>query len=219
MQRLMKSRRPLSLIAAGVLATLALQAQATTVYEGSMTITASSPLQLGRLYRGGVPQSWAGGEAWPTWTNATTSFHYTTLTLDLTALMSGYEFGQYLQISIDSPTVNTFLAGYLNTYDPTSAGTVQATWLGDTGLSGPAFNVDVRTFQVKVPQGGNLVLVLSEAVTNGGLDIPAGILVESFADDSYTDLSPVPEPASWAYLGLGVAALGVRRLRAARGAV
>jgi hypothetical protein len=209
-----------TLLAAGALLALTLSAQATTIYTGSMTVTAGSPTQLGRLSRSTTnqPTDWSGSRGWLGVINTTTSYQYTTLDLNIAALEAGYSYGQYLQITIDSTSANTFLAGYLNTYDTSSAANWQATWLGDAGNSGNLFTNDPRSFQVTVGSGNHLLLVLNETSGTGlGLNQLAGITVEAFTDTSYTDLpAAVPEPGSWALMAAGLLAVtALKRRRAA----
>lgn len=192
-----------ALLVAGSLV-LACSAQATVIFTGTLNIAPTDPVQLGRLSRNNVPQDWSGSEAFPGFINTTTSYRYTTLTLNLSALQSGFvSYGQFLQINFDSPSPNTFLAAYLNTYSPTGAST---TWLGDPGNSGNPFG-NPSFFQVIVPAGSQLVLVLNETTTNAGINFPGTVLVEAFTDTLYTNLVPVPEPAGWALMLAGLLAL------------
>lgn len=191
-------------------------AQATTLYSNSISISSADPTQLGRLSRNGTPQDWSGGEAFPGVINTGTSYHYTTLTLDLDGLIAGLGlgYGGYLQISFDSVAPNTFLSAYLDSY---SAADKALNWLGDAGASGNFFGTDPRFFQVFVQTGHDLVLLLNETASNGGLNAPGGLLVEAFQDTEYTDLSPsaaVPEPAMLGLVLLAAAgALAARRVR------
>jgi PEP-CTERM motif len=206
-----------ALLCTGALLALAGPVHATDIYSGTMTIAATDPTQLGRLSRNGIPQTWAGDEAFPGVINPTVAYGYKTLSLDIAALETGYTYGQFLQVTIDSAATTTFLAGYLNTYNPTSAATMQATWLGDPGTSGLSFGTNPLSFQVKVGNGNKLFLVLNESVTGGGVGLVANIKVEAFSDINFTDLTPsaVPEPATWAFMSAGLAALlAVRRRRA-----
>ena len=93
-------RRSFVAIAASVL--MCGLAQATVIFTGSLQIGGGDPTQLGRLSRNGLPQDWSGGEPFPGVINPATSYHYTTLDLDLGALEAGYAFGGFLQIIFDS---------------------------------------------------------------------------------------------------------------------
>jgi MYXO-CTERM domain-containing protein len=189
-------------------------AQATVLYTGTLTLTAASPTQLGRVSRTGIPQDWSGGATFGGLINATTTYHYLTLDLDLSALESSFaSYGGYIQISIDSTATTTFLSAYADTYNPLNPG---ATWIGDDGSSGNYFPGDTSFFQVIVPSPKHLVLMFNETTTNGGLNLPASILVEAFTDTQYTDLvSNVPEPATWAFMLGGLALLPALRRRSA----
>ncbi|HQR11935.1 MAG TPA: hypothetical protein PLW68_11445 [Casimicrobiaceae bacterium] len=187
-------------------------ANATPIYAGSMAVTAGDPTQLGRLSRNGTPQDWTGGEPFPGVINAATAYHYTTIDLNLDALMAAYmSFGGFLQINFDSTSTNTFLSAYLDSYDSTN---LAANWLGDPGLSGNNFG-NPLFFQVLAGSGHHLLLVLNETTTNGaGLNQFGDVLVEAFSDTEYTDLVPrsnVPEPAPWQLVACSVALLASRR--------
>jgi hypothetical protein len=130
--------------------------------------------------------------------------------LDLAALEQGFVYGGYIQIDFDSPALTTFLTAYLNSYNPLNLGT---NYLGDAGFSGNPFPGDPLFFQVFVPAGNHLVLVLNESLTNGGLNLPGGLLVEAFADTEFTDLAAVPEPGTWALLFSGMAIFLTTRRR------
>lgn len=206
-------------MACGVVALAALSglAHASTVYTGTVTLSGADPTQLGRLSRNGLAQDWTGSEAFPGAINTGTSYHYQTVTLDMDALLAGMTPAPYLQISIDSLSANTFLSAYLDAYDPLNKA---SNWLGDAGSSGNAFGVNPLYFQVIVPTGHDLVLLLNETVTNGGLGAAANLLVEAFQDTDFTDPerlpARLPEPASLALaLAALVPAMAVRRRKAA----
>jgi PEP-CTERM motif len=187
-------------------------AQATIIYSGPISITDADPTQLGRLSRNAIPQDWTDGEPFPGVINPTTSYHYTTLDLDLTALEASYtDYGGYIQIDFDSTPSTTFLSAYLNSYSPPD---LQTNWLGDAGTSGNFFGVDPLFFQVIVSSPDHLLLVLNESTTNGGLNLVGNVIVEAFTDTEFTDLNPrasVPEPATWLLLVAGLTVFAVRR--------
>ena len=188
-------------------------AQGAVIYTDVMTIGAGDPTQLGRISRNGVPSDWSGLKAFPGVINTTTSYHYTVLDLNLAALEFPLAYDAYIQIDVDSSYLTTFMSAYLNSYNPLN---LAANYLGDAGSSGNYFGSDTISFQVFVPYGDNLELVLNETATNGGVGLPAGVTVEAFVDTGYTDADPtnattVPEPGTWVLLALGVAFLGVRR--------
>jgi hypothetical protein len=182
-------------------------AHGAVIYTDVMTITAGDPTQLGRLSRSGVPSDWSVQKTFPGVINTTTSYHYTTLDLDLPALSAPFVDGVFIQTDVDSPYATTFMSAYLNFYDPTN---LAMNYLGDDGSSGQ-FTGDPSFFQVVVPYGNHLILVLNESTPNGGLNLPAGVTVEAFADTAYTDPSATPEPGTWVLLTGGMAFLALRR--------
>jgi hypothetical protein len=173
--------------------------------SGTTALTAGDPTQLGRLSRNGLPQDWASDEAFPGIINATTTYHYTTF------LIAPPSYYPYLQITIDSLSANTFASAYLNLYDPTNLAT---NWLGDAGSSGNFFGTDPIAFQVIVPAGDSLVVVVNNTAAGSvGIGDPFDILVEGFTDTLFDDT--VPEPASiflgGSGLGVGLLTLFLRR--------
>lgn len=203
-----------TLIAAAVLAATA-NVQATDLFSGTLTLSASDPTQLGRLSRSGVPSDWSVAKAFPGSINPATPYAYKTLTFNLAALATaaGLTYAPFIQISIDSPSINTFFSGYAGSYSPASPAT---NYLGDAGSSGNSFGTNPRFFQLVVPSTQSLVLLMNETSGTGlGLNASAGILIEAFRDASFTDLAPIPEPATVALFGLGIATiLAVRRHKA-----
>jgi hypothetical protein len=183
-------------------------AQATTIDTDTLSLAGGDPTQLGRLTRNGVPSDWSTAKPFPGVTSPTTSFHYKTLDLDITALEAGFTYGGFIQIDFDSPFVTTFLSAYLDFYNPLNLAT---NYLGDAGFSGNLVSGDPAFFQVFVPQAHHLILVLNETGTNAGLGLAGGLVVEAFADTEFTDLA-VPEPGSLVLLASGVA-FAARRFR------
>ena len=188
-------------------------AQATTIHTDTLVIGAGDPTQLGRVSRDGVPSDWSVTQKpFPGVINPTTTYHYTTLDLDITALEAGLGlvYGGFIQVNFDSVATTTFLSAYLDSYNPLNLAT---NYLGDSGFSGDPFGVDPGFFQVVVPFAHHLILVLNESVPNGGLNLPGNLLVEAFSDTEFTDLASAPEPGTWALLFSGMAILLTTRRR------
>ena len=175
-------------------------AEATLIFTDTISVTAGDPTQQGRLSRNGIPQDWSGGEAFPGVINPAIAYHYTTLDLDLATLEAPYTaYGAFIQISFDSIPTNTFLSAYMDVYDPLNLAT---NWLGDAGTSGNFFGVDPLFFQVVVPAGHHLILVLERQTSNGaGLDLSGNILVEAFSERIHrtTPDPPCLNRALWSF--------------------
>ena len=107
----------------------------------------------------------------------TTSYHYTTLDLDLAALTFHSRTTPSFRSTLTVSFATTFLSAYFNSYDPAK---LSANYLGDDGSSGHFGRRSFVSFQVFVPYGNHLELVLNESTTNGGVGLPAGVTVEAF---------------------------------------
>lgn len=187
-------------------------AQAEVVYSSTVSLTSADPTQLGRLSRNGDAQDWTGFETFPGLVNTATNYHYRAITIDLDGVLAGFTPAPYLQISIDSESPFTFLSAYLDVYDPLNKAT---NWLGDAGTSGNIFGNPLY-FQVIVPTGHDLVLLFNETTPNGGLNTPAGLLVEAFQDVDFTEPTRLPEPASLALVAAALVPAAALRRRAGR---
>ena len=205
---------PLRVLLSAALLAAATQSHATTLYSGTMQLTATDALQLGRMTRNNVASDWSVPKVYPGVSSTASTFRYTTLTLDLGAFAaaSGVVYAPYIQVSIDSTSVNTFFAAYATSYSATNQGD---NYLGDPGASGNIFGVDPQLFRFVMPSTTQtLVILMNETVVGAGLNQPGTVLVEAFRDSNFTNLAPIPEPASVALFGLGLAALlAVRRAR------
>jgi hypothetical protein len=197
----------------------ATSARATSILDVSGALTLADPTQTGRLSRNGLAQDWTGVEPFPGVINTATTYHYHTYAV-------GTGGTPFVQVTFDSTSGNTFVSAYDTSYLPDSAGGpnfgFDAHWLGDAGTSGNFFGVDPLFFQVVVPLGHTLVIVVNNtAASNVGVGDPFHLIVEGFVDTEFTDPNadtpvPAPEPAT---LLLGATGLGAlvrsRRQRSA----
>jgi hypothetical protein len=192
-------------------------AQALPLFDITGALSLSDPTQLGRLSRNGIPQDWSGGEPFPGVLNTGTTYHYQ-------AFLVNVGLAPFIQISIDSASVNTFFSAYDTAYLPNAAGGpnfgFDINWLGDAGISGNFFPGDPGFFQVLVPTNHTLLVIVNNTgAANLGVGDPFHLLVEGFADSAFTE--PVPEPATLVLAGTGLAWLALecsRRRRDAAGA-
>ncbi|MGI4757249.1 MAG: PEP-CTERM sorting domain-containing protein [Janthinobacterium lividum] len=183
------------------------------------SVTTSNPTELGRPSRNGIPQTWTGQETYPGLlsTTTTTTYYYTTYTY-AASLFAG---APYVDISVtdESNSALFFVSAYAGSYNPASR---QTGWLGDEGGSGNYFNglpADGRYFDVILPVGQNLVLMVT--TTGGGTSGTNQLYdigVSAFGDTQLGDPVVTPEPSTIIELGTGMLAMaGVvrRRYRAA----
>ncbi len=196
------------------LAALPNLAHAETISDFNAILTASSPTQLGRPSRNGVQQTWTGAEAYPGVINPTVRYAYQTYTFSASLFVGA----NYIEITAFD-TLNTgadFVSAYAGSYNPASPATG---WLGDEGGSGNFFGAtDARYFDVFVPYGQNLTLVVNDTATTG-LNDPIAIDVSGYGDANYDDAIPTPEPSTFITLGTGLAGIAAaarRKLKQAR---
>lgn len=181
-----------------------------TIYDsGLATLKTTDPVQLGRLNRNGILSDWSATKVFPGAVNTTIPYRYETFVLSSVLY-------PFIQITMDdvSGTAQTFASAYLNSYVPSNTAPnfgLDVNYLGDAGASGNFFGTDPRAFQVVMPVGGTLVLVVNDASNTGaGIGQPFRLLVEGFADTNFND---VPEPAT---LGLLFATLSAGAILAWR---
>jgi hypothetical protein len=181
----------------------ALSSAATIFDSGLVAIAANDATQSGRLNRVSLPSDWSSAKAFPGVVNPTVLYHYDTFVIPTVTF-------PYIQVTIDdvSGTAQTFASAYLGAYVPNATAPnlgLNTNYLGDAGGSGNYLGGTVPVaFQVVMPVGGTLVLVVNDASPIGaGIGQPFRLLVEGFADTSFSN---APEPAT---AGLLVAALGV----------
>jgi len=170
-------------------------------------LTATDPTQLGRISRNGIPQDWSGSETYPGVINTSTTYHYKEYMINSSVIGPSV----FIQIEFDTVPTNTFVAAYDTSYSSTNP---VATWLGDAGTSGNFFGTDPLFFQVIIPSGHNLDVVVNTTSTDAaslGSPNAYNLTVEGFIDNQYTD---APEPSTTLLIGAGLLASGVlARLR------
>lgn len=182
------------------------------IYDSGVTaLKATDPTQLGRLSRStvgsGVPSDWSAPKAFPGVANPTVSYRYETFAIPVSPF-------PYLQISFDDifDTADTFASAYLNSYNPNSTAAnrgLDVNYLGDAGNSGNIFG-NPRVFQVVLPSATDHLVIVANDVfgTTSAIGQNFRILVEGFYDTSFNDTippAPVPEPATMALSGAGLA--------------
>ncbi len=205
----MNSRYVLS--AALLLAALPALASAETISNFNGVLTSSSATELGRPFRSGTQQTWTGAEPYDGKNNLAISFAYNTYTF-AASLFTG---APYVEISVldTQGGASDFVTAYAGSFIVSSQGT---NWLGDEGASGNYFGLtDARFFDVILPVGQDLVLVLNDSSV-AALNDPINIDIEAYSDTNYdSPLAQVtPEPSTFVTLGTGLIwAAGVARGR------
>lgn len=168
---------------------------AITLFDtGSTSLVSGDPTQSLRLSRNDVPADWSANKPFPG-TAGSGNYHYHTYTIPASQFVTT----PFVQLTVDDPTVSIFASAYLNSYDPTNKGT---NYIGDEGFTGnPEFILsfgpeDTGFFQVFVPPGNDLVVLVNDTLaSNGGVGKPYRVLVEGFTDTEYSNPStPTPTP-------------------------
>lgn len=189
--------------------------------------THNNDSRLGRLSRQTttiqVAQTWVGSETNYLGAAGPTSTYYSETFSFSAAQLNG---NQYVEITEDSANANTFVSAWAGGYNllaSDTAGaiaTVKPNFLGDNAQSrnyGFTGLADPRYFQVIVPAGMNLTVVVTDTVANDAAGAqPFGLVVANYSDKEYTDAIAVPEPSTWAMLGAGVLLGGVSLARRGR---
>jgi len=174
------------------------KASADTLLDVSSSLSLSDPTQLGRLSRDGIISDWSSAKAFPGAFNTTLSYHYHTFSLFSRTLAGTTILTEltcrYVQVLVEDTNSAIFVSAYLDSYtpDPTMPNRgLDVNYLGDLGNRGGFYGVDPASFQVFVPAGHDLILVVSDTgVGNAGIGKPFRVLVEGFTDTQYSDTRP-----------------------------
>lgn len=189
---------------AGLVCGLGSLSQAAVIFDVTTSLSNSDPKELGRISRSGLPSDWSTAKPFPGVINTSVLYSYRTFDIDTL----GFNF---IQINIFDFTNggNLFLAAYSPSYTAPPSAT---NYLGDAGSSPDYFGADAVTFQVIVPTGQHVILVLNE--TAGGANSATvfghqtDIQVEGFTDTDFND-TLAPEPSAIILTGSGLALSGL----------
>ncbi len=189
---------------------------AETISDFTSVISANSSTELGRPFRSGVPQDWSGSETYGGVNQTTLANLYNYRTYRFAASM--FAGAPYVEIGFFDVfnAGDLFAVAYGGNYNSTSRG---ANWLGDEGYGGNYVSNDPNTFQVVLPTGSDLLLMVTTTGLNGlGVGQPFAVTIDAFADTLYDDPAPtaIPEPGTWGMVGtglVGMAGVARRRLR------
>ena len=182
----MNRHRIASLVGAVLLGAMPSMAWAVVLDSGTYTWTGSESTQTGRVFRDGVPSTWATPKPFPGTANTLQHPH---------VLFGPINVGStnFLQVTLTSDSLNNFAVGYTTAFDPTNIGT---NYVGDAGASALS-----TIFQVVLAPGADFLLNVEFVPAEPGSGT-FSYQVEGFAQ-------PVPEPATLLLIGTGVA--GVAR--------
>jgi hypothetical protein len=176
---------------------------AETIGTVSGDLTVADPSQVGRLSRNGTPQTWSGQEPYPGALDTATLFNYETFVF----AASDFVGAPYVEITLEGSGTSSDNDLFTSAYSGSYLGPIATGWLGDAGSSGSD-----QTFDVVLPVGANLVVVVND-VTTAGLNDPFQITVTAFADTDRDDpptgtTAVTPEPGTIFTLGTGLLGLG-----------
>lgn len=183
-------------------------------------LTTTDPYQNGRLSRNGVPQDFAGDEAYPGVLASSLGllYHYHTYVINVGA-------ANYISISFDNTAsasqLNSFVAAYQSAYYVTAR---QTSWLGDVGTAS-FFNTDVGYMDFVAKPFSQVVLVVN-AGSAGNVGVgsanPFTIYAQASTDASYDNMADIslvaggqviPEPSTLLLLAPLALVVGLKSRR------
>lgn len=185
---------------AGVAAMLVPAAKAEPIASFSTQLTTASLTESGRPSRSQTPQTWTGTEQY---TGTIAGTYYYQIYRFAGSLFAG---APYVDISTFDPTNGSsyFIVAYANSYDLSNRG---QNWLGDAGFSGNYQINDGGDFNVLLPVGDDLVLVVNSTVNGVLPNYAFDVNVDAYGDTEYGP-AITPEPSSWLLATSGLFLLG-----------
>jgi hypothetical protein len=200
----MKANTSLGLILATV--ALALYASA-SAQQFTGSVTASDPIQTGRLFRDSNPSMAGMNKPFPGVTSPGSPFRYDSYVFVNPFAVSTAFTIQMSTTNVGNPPNNPFGVVYLGAFDPMNIAT---NYRADAGSS-PTSTTGPVTFSFDIPAGAMFTFIINETLS-GSAD------QGDPSNYSFTLSPAVPEPSTYAFLasGLGFALVRYRRcLRAA----
>lgn len=175
------------------------RAQAAINFIANGSITTADPVENGRLYRDANPSVFTINKPYPGLSGSSSSlYHYDTYSFTNT---NAFAEAVFITLSTTS-TVNydVFSEAYLTYFNPTD---ISVNYRGDAGVSPLA--ASPSPYSITVPANTTFVVIVNELSPNAGS-----------AGYTLSVSTAVPEPSTWALLGLSVAGTGVVVLRRRR---
>ena len=193
----------------GCLVTLALvaacasdaRAQSTINFVVTGAIVSTDSTQTGRLNRSGTPSVYTSNKPFPGLVSTTPGYHFDAYTFVNT---NPFDEAVFITLSSTATTNLPFSEAYLTAFDPTNLAT---NYRGDAGVSPFSDGVTPASapYSITVPANTTFVVVVNEVTLNGGV-----------ASYTLSVSTSVPEPSTWALLGLGAVGAGMAVLRRRR---
>jgi len=148
-------------------------AYGTVLTSGHYTWSGSESTQTSRLFRDGVPSTWANVKSFPG-TFGSATHNYVTFSFNVGA-------NRYVQVATNGGTVtgfNIFFSVYANSYNPANQAT---NYLGDVGAS-PLVGEPQKFQVIAAAPHQNLVLVVSSVSGLSTVGQSFGFIVEGFTN-------------------------------------